>query len=301
MWWRPSLAQFRGEFPVDWDSGDSCPDSVPDRLYTDPGSPSSVTVSPHVYTVPLLQGRFSEGLGSEGPAHLPCSDVQFPGVSRCPAERMSVRIQEFMVIVWQTTRTLPPKMTCLLHSPARLTCVSFLVLLGFLKLAGISLTCPCKPGVNEAFAAAMFIVPSLLLFTVMLYLTRPFRIPCVRWSCGTRFAEGLLPCLIPPTLWVILLLLDGQYVACALTYWKGRYILDEDKPPLLWCEPSSSRESVEKALYRRFIGWSQVSGLVLICSICIVTILVVSRRDCRQASEGTTPEEWLDVVLGCRR
>ncbi|XP_036420212.1 calcium homeostasis modulator protein 5-like [Colossoma macropomum] len=211
---------------------------------------------------------------------------------------MSVRIQEFIVIVWQTTKaSLPLRMTCLTdvqHCPLKLTFLFFWLLLGIEKLMEMQLSCPCKPGVNEAFVAFMFIVPALLVFTVMLLLTRPCKHPCRRGS--SRFAQALLPCLIPPTLWVILLLLNGQYVACGLTYWKGIYVLDEDKPPLLWCEPSSSRESVEKALYRRYIGWSQVSGLILVCSICIVTVVTVGQRDCRQAREGTTPEEEAPIL-----
>ncbi|KAG9261063.1 uncharacterized protein si:dkeyp-122a9.2 [Astyanax mexicanus] len=207
---------------------------------------------------------------------------------------MSVRIQEVVVIVWQKTRAaLPLTMTCLinfLRSPLPTTITFFLLLLGAVKLMGMVLSCPCKPGVNEAFVFFTFVVPAVMLFTLMLVLIRPCQHRCRRCSCGSRFTEALIPCLIPSILWVVLLLLDGQYVACGLTYWKGNYELDDNKPEMVWCVPSSSGQLPEKALYQRFIGWSQVSGLILLLVICTVTMFVVGCRDCRQASEGNEEE-----------
>ncbi|ROL46030.1 hypothetical protein DPX16_0166 [Anabarilius grahami] len=50
-------------------------------------------------------------------------------------------------------------------------------------------------------------------------------------NCPNAFAS----CLIPPVIWICILLLDGKYVACAMTHWKGVYVSDEELD-MFWCK-----------------------------------------------------------------
>lgn len=53
--------------------------------------------------------------------------------------------------------------------------------------------------------------------------------------------------LIPPLLWFILMLLDGDYVACIQTQWKGQYTFDDKlqiKCLSIWLSRSSPNNSV---------------------------------------------------------
>lgn len=52
-------------------------------------------------------------------------------------------------------------------------------------------------------------------------------------SLGERF----LYCLIPPVIWIIILLIDGDYLACGMTTWEGLYVFDKEME-IKWCQPT---------------------------------------------------------------
>lgn len=49
--------------------------------------------------------------------------------------------------------------------------------------------------------------------------------------------KAVAVCLISPVIWVIILLIDGEYIACGMTYWNGVYVFDDDLQKL-WCKPT---------------------------------------------------------------
>ncbi|KAL6462077.1 hypothetical protein MHYP_G00302220 [Metynnis hypsauchen] len=144
-----------------------------------------------------------------------------------------------------------------------LSTIPFSVLMiGIEKLMETEFPCLCEPVLNQLLAAFMFIAPALLAFIIMLFLVRP----CKHCSCSCRkcCAKAFLPCLIPPVAWVIMLLLDGQYVACGLMFEQGNYVSDKDDPPVKWCQSNSSDETEEKQWHQQIVGLSQFPELVTI-------------------------------------
>lgn len=61
---------------------------------------------------------------------------------------------------------------------------------------------------------------------------------------------------IPIGVWLFIILLDGQYLACSFANWQGKYVSDE-KLKRKWCQPSNRGENVttlqetnEKVIFR---------------------------------------------------
>ncbi len=145
--------------------------------------------------------------------------------------------------------------------------LSFL-LYGLEKLIEINFSCPCTVNLNTKLTASIFIGPAFFILAFMFLLFRPLRHGILysaeanddtQESCPTAFA----PCLIPPVMWSIFLLLDGGYVACAMTDWKGVYVFD-DELNRSWCTPTYGNktygnETDLRDQTRQYIHESQVN------------------------------------------
>ncbi|KAL7834132.1 hypothetical protein AOLI_G00290920 [Acnodon oligacanthus] len=177
----------------------------------------------------------------------------------------------------------------ILKSPLRTSVPFSFILMGVEKVMEFEFSCPCKPDLNVWFALFMFVSPALLAFTIMMYLTNPWehRRCC---SCGSRFVRNFFSCLIPSAVWIILLFLDGHYVACGMTYWEGNYVLDQGKPPMKWCELTTTQESMEKDLSRLHFAQSQIAGFSLLCLSCVLALFNLC---CRQAQDPQHNQQHL--------
>lgn len=80
-----------------------------------------------------------------------------------------------------------------------------------------------------------------------------------------NYCINVLMYLFPPILWIIMLLLDGDYMACSKTDWKGEYVLD-DELKRKWCKPTefiSGRDETElQILTFSYIHKSEVNHIV---------------------------------------
>ncbi|XP_057182077.1 calcium homeostasis modulator protein 6-like [Triplophysa rosa] len=148
-----------------------------------------------------------------------------------------------------------------------------LLLIGLEGLIEPNLSCPCSEGWNKPLIALIFIGPFLFTFALMFILLRP----C---TCEHRCSvdpKALLKCLFPPVMWIIILLLDGDYVACASTTWKGNYA-SSIQSIRKWCVPSnlSLTEKVSdfQFKYQTFIATSQIAGYGGIIVISLIIICV---------------------------
>uniref|UniRef100_A0A3B5QTN7 Uncharacterized protein n=1 Tax=Xiphophorus maculatus TaxID=8083 RepID=A0A3B5QTN7_XIPMA len=92
------------------------------------------------------------------------------------------------------------------------------ILMGLEKLVELEFECPCNPTWNGAFSSAFFIIPAVMAFTLM-QIIQGCR--CNVW-CRKMVS---LSSFVPAVVWLILLFLDGQYFACAMTDWDGRFVL----------------------------------------------------------------------------
>uniref|UniRef100_A0A673KMQ9 Si:dkeyp-122a9.2 n=1 Tax=Sinocyclocheilus rhinocerous TaxID=307959 RepID=A0A673KMQ9_9TELE len=108
-------------------------------------------------------------------------------------------------------------------------------LIGLEKLMDQEFSCPCNPGFNMELISFIFLGPALLALTMMMFIQRP----CRRSSfhCAGLFLFSL----IPPSLWMFLLLFEGEYVARGMAHWEGDYVLDEELQ-IKWCKPTGVRD-----------------------------------------------------------
>lgn len=150
------------------------------------------------------------------------------------------------------------------------------LLFGLEELIEFHFSCPCSDNLNVKLTASIFIGPALFIFALMCLLLRPFRHE--RFCCYTADAKdgtndknakddtkqnwpkALASCLIPPIMWIFILLLDGDYVACAMTDWKGVYVLDKELNRS-WCKPTEGmqNETELRDLINKYIHQSQVN------------------------------------------
>ncbi len=111
-----------------------------------------------------------------------------------------------------------------------------IILIGLEQLMDQEFSCPCTPGLNMILISFIFLGPALLGLTVMMFMRRP----CRRKS--QNVAELFLFSLIPPSLWLFLLLFEGKYVACGMAHWEGDYVLDEELQ-IKWCKPTGMSDA----------------------------------------------------------
>lgn len=131
------------------------------------------------------------------------------------------------------------------------------ILMGLEKLVELEFECPCNPTWNGAFSSAFFIIPAVMAFTLM-QIIQGCR--CNVW-CRKMVS---LSSFVPAVVWLILLFLDGQYFACAMTDWDGRFVLVDKAAPQKWCEPVTEGDVTPQELMlrsQRLFVFSQVSGI----------------------------------------
>ncbi|XP_056615201.1 uncharacterized protein LOC130430203 [Triplophysa dalaica] len=173
--------------------------------------------------------------------------------------------------------------TFLKRSPVYSSLPMSVLSLGLEKLAELNLSCPCN-GWNEGLITLMFIGPALFLWALMFVWLAPFR-SCSKdfYVCSKRLKvlccalengknrhirfKAFAHSLIPSTMWVIFLFLDGDYLACSKTTWIGHYVFDQ-KLNRKWCQPSdlayAGNESDLHQKYQKIVGISQVVGYTML-------------------------------------
>ncbi len=138
-----------------------------------------------------------------------------------------------------------------------------LLLIGLEALIDHHFSCPCNSILNKLLTAFMFIGPALFSFFLMFLYLRPFRhgwFHCPEEEnvdTPQNWPKALISCLIPPGMWIFLLLLDGEYFACARTDWQGVYIFDEEFNRS-WCKPLNNN-TVYFPRFISSINFSQVN------------------------------------------
>ena len=112
--------------------------------------------------------------------------------------------------------------------------VSF-VMLGLERVADMHFECPCYPVASQMMSYFFMFLPAVMVFILMLMI-QDFKEcrnqPC-KHSCATCCTA-----LVPSCVWLFLVLLDGRYFACALSYWHGICEGMEKAEPLKWCDPN---------------------------------------------------------------
>ncbi|KAJ8343468.1 hypothetical protein SKAU_G00307970 [Synaphobranchus kaupii] len=155
------------------------------------------------------------------------------------------------------------------------------ILMGLEKLVELEFQCPCNPKWNGTFSSAFFVIPAVMAFTLMLIIQG-----C---RCHMHWPKSLsVSSFVPAVVWLILLFLDGQYFACAMTDWKGRFVTVDRAAPQKWCEPTDENDVTPQELMLRsqkLFVVSQVIGIALLVFICVGLIVYVIQESCRQEEE----------------
>ncbi|XP_042561071.1 calcium homeostasis modulator protein 6 [Clupea harengus] len=155
------------------------------------------------------------------------------------------------------------------------------ILMGLEKLVELEFECPCNPKWNGVFSSAFFIIPAVMAFTLMLIIQG---CRCDTWCRKTLSLSSFVPAIV----WLILLFLDGQYFACAMTDWKGRFVIVDKAAPQKWCEPTNEDDVTPQELMLRsqqLFVVSQVIGIALLIFICVGLVVYVIRESCQQEME----------------
>lgn len=126
----------------------------------------------------------------------------------------------------------------------------------------LKFACPCDTEMNTKLTGLIFSSFSFHILALMLCLY--FRY-VMSEEDKKKSLFNILNFLFPPILWIILLLFDGDYIACSKTDWNGEYVLD-DKLNIKWCKPTElipgRNETELQNLTLSFIYESQVSHFV---------------------------------------
>lgn len=163
-----------------------------------------------------------------------------------------------------------------------------LLLIGFEEFMEAKVfSCPCRHDLNVQLTVCIFIGPALFIFELLFLFLRPFREKCSRFSAGAdddtqlNCPKAFTSCLIPPVMWVIILLLDGDYFACAMTYWKGIFAFD-NQLNRSWCKPTEKFRNVTalQNLTQTHIHQSQIYGYGVSTVFIVFPIIYVGICDC---------------------
>ncbi|XP_016311896.1 uncharacterized protein LOC107665500 [Sinocyclocheilus anshuiensis] len=163
-----------------------------------------------------------------------------------------------------------------------------LSLIGFEELMDLKFfVCPCRHDLNIWLTVSIFIGPPFIIFALMYLVLRPCKHYGFRCSqeenddTQQNWPKALAHCLMPSLMWVIILLLDGDYVACAMTDWKGVYVFDQELNRS-WCKPAAEmrNEAELRDMIRQNIYYSRISGYCLSLALSVLTITLMVIYDC---------------------
>ncbi|XP_029010732.1 uncharacterized protein LOC114857948 isoform X2 [Betta splendens] len=152
-----------------------------------------------------------------------------------------------------------------------------LILIGVEKAVEVQFACPCHPKQNEWFSLAYLLLPGFFASVLMLVI-QGFD----KFRQREEMVNLLLFGLVPATMWLILVLLDGQYYVCGKTTWKGKFAIIDKADPQRWCEPdctnsTSYNERLSKT--RQWYFHSQAFGL-LVFFICTGLLIAYGVYKC---------------------
>ncbi|XP_017261248.1 uncharacterized protein LOC108230008 [Kryptolebias marmoratus] len=105
-------------------------------------------------------------------------------------------------------------------------------LLSLEKMLEFEFVCPCDAAWNRVSASAVFVFPPVLIFLLMC----SFRFKLHSFNSLRSFWEVFPFIFVPPVTWLIIVFIDGQYFACAMTFWSGEYRITNPFPLLKWCK-----------------------------------------------------------------
>ncbi|RVE71673.1 hypothetical protein OJAV_G00054300 [Oryzias javanicus] len=146
----------------------------------------------------------------------------------------------------------------------------------------LNFVCPCY-GLerNQSLIFCFIFVPAVIFF-ILMYIYYVLNLGCsinrkncccckCNW-CGWNLC---MHCFVPPIVWIILMLLDGRYIACAFTDWSGHYEVADGGGLMRWCKSDHNTDETLRRTEELYttsqwygFGGCFVLGLILCTGYC---------------------------------
>ncbi|XP_026766175.2 uncharacterized protein LOC113524218 isoform X1 [Pangasianodon hypophthalmus] len=156
-----------------------------------------------------------------------------------------------------------------------------LILAAFEQIMDEEFVCPCDPIDNIAVCVLYGTIPSIGCFV----LTFCFMDWSPEAEDGRRrdnsTCDKVLYSTLAAAIWLFLFFVDGRYLACALSGWKGVYARNDTLGIEKWCKPTGNETSVFESQQTtlQWISRSQIIGFIIILFvICILGCVNSTRR-----------------------
>ncbi|XP_022612016.1 uncharacterized protein LOC111229823 [Seriola dumerili] len=173
-------------------------------------------------------------------------------------------------------------------SPLGSNTVFGFILIGLEKLLEMEFACPCDSNRNVRLVVSLFINPALLAFVLMI---RIQGCKCEGKTSWKQWIKLVLSSLVPPFLWWILLLLDGQYIACAKSSQSGRFVVVDNASRQKLCTPYNGNSSQELINTQKTYAHSQEAGMWAMISITIISVILMLIEPCNKTQGNVPPQE----------
>ncbi|XP_056243705.1 uncharacterized protein LOC130176572 [Seriola aureovittata] len=185
-----------------------------------------------------------------------------------------------------SANTFSSKLRSLLEkSPLGSNTVFGFILVGLEKLLEMEFACPCDSNHNVRLVVSLFINPAILAFVLMM---RIQGCECEGKTSLKQWIKLVLSSLVPPFLWWILLLSDGQYIACAKSSQSGRFVVVDNASRQKLCTPYNGNSSQELIHTQKTYARSQEAGMWALISITIISVILMLIEPCSK-TQGNVP------------
>uniref|UniRef100_A0A3B4TZM6 Uncharacterized protein n=1 Tax=Seriola dumerili TaxID=41447 RepID=A0A3B4TZM6_SERDU len=128
-----------------------------------------------------------------------------------------------------------------------------LIILGGTNFLCTRFACPCESKQNVRLVVLFFIGPALLAFVLMI------KIQGCESKKSWKERIGLLASsCVSSVVWILLMLFDGQYVACAFSSQSGRFVVIDNASRQKLCKADNHNASQELINTQKWYSGSQV-------------------------------------------
>ncbi|XP_007883180.1 calcium homeostasis modulator protein 3-like [Callorhinchus milii] len=173
----------------------------------------------------------------------------------------------------------------------------FFVLAVVEELLEMTFSCPCEPNLNKLYVALFFCLPSLT-FAFISAIAHECPRNCS--ADGKKAWRFVVSVLAPPVMWLVLLLLDGDYLICAKSPGTVRIHNVTRKQGANPCEAKASDGGAVDNADRKVVAallQSQLSGGIILLIVLFIVMVVKCYRECCSDSDGGTSEMEMEGGL----
>lgn len=145
------------------------------------------------------------------------------------------------------------------------TVVMIILLVSMQALMDFTFSCPCNRDWNLILSFCAFLAPAAFAFFALFILFTLSK--CSKQNNGSiSFRKVFLVSFVPAYIWIFLMFLHGDYLACLLTNWDGQYACDRTLRPecLNWCKPYSFNATTEAKLQKTTQEWIMKSKVRIV-------------------------------------